>query len=180
MNWVQVFLAIAAPTAGVAGVLLGAWAANRREDRRWRLNTKHALYVEVAQASEELRACMQELRRLRDLNVVPKRGKDRYVRALEVFTVLLPQAAVVANNDVYHAMRGYMVVAETGGGDSVHEVNNLHWALLDSMREDLGFGPPQVHAAWPVGDAFRQDLAAIILNRRLDEAKSDGGDEVSQ
>lgn len=178
MNWVQVVLAVTAPVAGVAGVLLGSWAVNRREDRRWRLETKLSLYIQIARAGEELRACVDESLLPDLLDDLRRKDKDlpvghRYFRALDSFTLLLPQAAVVASEEVYNAMRSYVVLAETAGAEVRTEVdpgywqessdlNGRHWEVLDSMRVDLGFGPPQMHIGWPGQEALKKELDAAV------------------
>lgn len=187
MNWAQVILAVAAPLAGLAGVLLGAWAANRQDDRRWRLDTKHLLYVQIARVGEELRACVEEGLYPDDMSILRRTDKDvpvllRYLHARDEFSLLLPQAAVVAGNDVYNAARAYMVGAETAGAEVGteadpgfwEETRNLaerYWAVLDAMRADLGLGPSQMHVGWPGQEALMEELKLSLAKA----AKADPG-----
>lgn len=176
-------------------MFLGSWAANRREDRRWRLEAKHKLYVGVAQAGEELRACADECaleiaahvenstilaevldaRRPRRENHPPLEA--RLEEALERFKLLLPQAAIAASNEVYNAMRAYLVLAETVGAEAGTEadpgyweeskdLSERHWAVLDAMRADLGFQPRQMHTGWPGQEALHEELRAGLLRAR--------------
>ena len=151
-------LVMVAAVVGVVGVGVGAWLTSRHEERRWRLDIKFKLYLRLAQVAEDFRTCAVEQAGPDYLYEHDAAWSARWEDARMRFFAAMPEAAVVASNDVYDALRklssdGACTIQAglDGEGDPKPFIDGFDRlataanAVLEAMRSDLGFGKPQLH-----------------------------------
>lgn len=163
--WLQVLLAASVPVLGLAGVVAGNRLAARSDERKWRLTVKHELYLRIGYATEAFRSTVLEsvkpegLLGTRWIDDAPL--KTRYANALEAFFRVTTEAAIVAEPEVYDALRKHasLIVAVVNGPEDEDNISASFMrafdrlsrsseAVLDAMRLDLGFGKKQRHVGW--------------------------------